>query len=135
MKLRITLDGVTYDLDVEFLDEEGQVSTQSAPVAAPSSAVPAASARPAPAKAPSGAPAAPPAGIAGDKSVVSPLAGTVFKLLVKVGDQVKVNQELLVLEAMKMETNIVAALAGTIKNVAVAEGQAVRQGQLLVEFE
>jgi biotin carboxyl carrier protein len=135
MKLRITLDGVTYDLDVEFPDE-GEASTRSAPAAAPGPAISAAAPKPAPAKAPSAAPAAAPqAGASGDKSVLCPLAGTVHKVLVKVGDQVKTNQELLVLEAMKMETNIVAAMAGTIKNVAVAEGQAVRQGQLLIEFE
>lgn len=132
MKLRITLDGVTYDLDVEFLDEV-QAPTQPLPSqVAPSAAAPS---KPAPKPAKAAPAVAPPPGAVADKTVTCPLAGTVFKLLVKVGDEVKVNQDLLVLEAMKMETNIVAAGAGTIKNVAVAEGQAVRQGQLLIEFE
>ena len=91
----------------------------------------------APAAAPSSAPKAPAAAPTGaaEKIVNSPLSGTVFKVLVKVGDSVDVNQDLLILEAMKMETNIVAAMAGTIKNVAVAEGEAVTQGQFLIEFE
>lgn len=129
MKMRITLDGVTYDLDVEFLEEGGE-------------AVPVRPAAPSPAGAPKAAakpsaalkPAAPlPEGA--DKTVTSPLSGTVFKLLVKVGDSVETNQDLLILEAMKMETNVVAAGPGTIKNIHVAEGDAVTQGQLLMEFE
>jgi glutaconyl-CoA/methylmalonyl-CoA decarboxylase subunit gamma len=131
MKLRITLDGVTYDLDVEFLDET-QAATQPLPAAPAPRPVVASAGSAKPVAAP---PVTPPPGAATDKTVLSPLSGTVFKLLVKVGDSVQLNQELLVLEAMKMETNIVAAGAGVIKNVAVAEGQAVRQGQLLIEFE
>ena len=131
MKLRITLDGVTYDLDVEFLDE-AMAPTQPLPSRpAPASGTPAAAAAP---KAAAPAPTPPP-GESADKTVTSPLSGTVFKILVKVGDQVEANQDLLILEAMKMETNVVAAAGGVIKNVAVAEGDAVSQGQLLIEFE
>ena len=131
MKLRITLDGVTYDLDVEFLDE-AEAPTQplpSKPAAAGASAAPAA---PPSAAAPAAKPAAAPSG---DKTVTSPLSATVFKILVKVGDEVAPSQDLLILEAMKMETNIVAAAGGVIKNVLVAEGDAVAQGQALIEFE
>ena len=135
MKLRITLDGVTYDLDVEFLDD-ALAPTQPLPSRpAPAGGAPAAApAAPKAAAAPAAAPTPPP-GESADKSVSSPLSGTVFKILVKVGDQVETNQDLLILEAMKMETNVVAAAAGVIKNVAVAEGDAVSQGQLLIEFE
>jgi len=130
MKLRITLDGVTYDLDVEFLDE-ATVPTQPLPT------------RPAPSASASAKPAVgsvapsptPPAGATADKTVTSPLSATVFKILVKVGDRVDTNQDLLVLQAMKMETNVVAAAAGVIKNIPVAEGAAVSQGQVLIEFE
>jgi len=130
MKLRITLDGVTYDLDVEFLEEGGEaVPTR------PSAPSPAGASKPTAApSAPSKKPAAPLPESA-DKTITSPLSGTVFKLLVKVGDSVEANQDLLILEAMKMETNIVAAGPGTIKNIHVAEGDAVTQGQLLMEFE
>ncbi|MFZ0257591.1 MAG: acetyl-CoA carboxylase biotin carboxyl carrier protein subunit [Gammaproteobacteria bacterium] len=129
MKLRITLDGVTYDLDVEFLEEGGEAI----PVR-PSAPSPKGASKPAGASSPAPKPAAPlPEGA--DKTITSPLSGTVFKLLVKVGDSVESNQDLLILEAMKMETNIVAAGPGTIKNIHVAEGDAVTQGQLLMEFE
>jgi biotin carboxyl carrier protein len=132
MKLRVTLEGVSYDLDVEFLeDDEGH------PAPAPRvSTPPPAGGKSAPTGAPA-SPAKPPAPLpeGADNTVTSPISGTVFKLLVKVGDTVEANQDLLILEAMKMETNIVAVLAGTIKNVVVAEGDAVTQGQLLIEFE
>lgn len=129
MKMRITLDGVTYDLDVEFLEEGGE-AVPVRPAAPSPSGAPKAAAKPSAAS----KPAAPlPEGA--DKTVTSPLSGTVFKLLVKVGDSVETNQDLLILEAMKMETNVVAAGPGTIKNVHVAEGDAVTQGQLLMEFE
>lgn len=132
MKLRITLDGVTYDLDVEFLDD-AQVPTQPMP-SRPAPATGAPATAPA-AAAPKAAAPTPPAGQSADNSVTCPISGSVFKILVKVGDQVETNQDLLILEAMKMETNIVAAAAGVIKNVAVAEGDTVSQGQLLIEFE
>ncbi len=131
MKLRITLDGVTYDLDVEFLDEAlaptQPLPSRPAPLVGASASAPSASA---PALAPT-----PPPGTTADKTVTSPLSATVFKILVKVGDHVQANQDLLVMEAMKMETNVVAAAAGVIKNIPVAEGDAVSQGQVLIEFE
>ena len=131
MKLKITLDGVTYDLDVEFVeDEPGEpkpmpVATTPKPGSGSSAPAATAAARP---------PARPPQG-GGDKTITSPISGTVFKLLVKVGDTVDTNQDLIILEAMKMETNIISAAPGTIKNVVVAEGDTVTQGQLLIEFE
>lgn len=129
MKLRITLDGVTYDLDVEFLEEGGEAVPVRSSAPAPGGA-----SKSAAASGPARKPAAPlPEGA--DKTITSPLSGTVFKLLVKVGDSIETNQDLLILEAMKMETNIVAAGPGTIKNIHVAEGDAVTQGQLLMEFE
>lgn len=134
MKLRITLDGVTYDLEVEFVDEGEAAPPSGATGAAPTAPAPAAPAAKAPAAAPAKPAAAPPSG-GGDKAISSPLSGTVFRVLVKVGDTVDANQDLLILEAMKMETNVVSTMAGTIKNVAVAEGDSVSQGQLLIEFE
>lgn len=129
MKLRITLDGVTYDLDVEFVEEGGEaLPTRPSP--------PATGGAPKPAAAPSSAPKpAAPLPEGADKTITSPISGTIWKLLVKVGDSVETNQDLLILEAMKMETNVVAAGPGTIKNIHVAEGDAVTQGQLLMEFE
>lgn len=125
--LRITLEGKTYDVAVEVLGEGA-----SAPVAAPAPVQPAAVGQPqgvAPtAVAP--APVAPPA--AGAGSVLSPMAGQVMKIKVAVGASVSAGQEVIVLEAMKMETPISAAAAGTVQAISVKEGEAVSEGQVLL---
>ena len=89
---------------------------------------PASSAPPKPAPAPDAA--AP----AGGNEVPSPVAGTVQDVRVKAGDTVDVNDTLLVLEAMKMESNVASPVAGTVKEVLVAAGDAVSAGQVLVRF-
>jgi len=66
--------------------------------------------------------------------VVSPIAGTVVSVKCKAGDEVAQGQELLVIEAMKMNTSIAAPGAGTVKQVLVAAGDSVRENQQLVEF-
>lgn len=67
-------------------------------------------------------------------TVKAPLPGTVLNVLTKVGDQVKVGDQLLVLEAMKMENNIKADRAGTVKSVLVNAGDSVMEGDPLVEI-
>ena len=69
------------------------------------------------------------------KQVGSSIPGTVLKVLVNEGDEVKENQPLVVVEAMKMETEIVAAEAGKVKSIYVTEGQKVEAGELMVAFE
>lgn len=64
--------------------------------------------------------------------VNSPLAGNIFKVLVKPGDAVEKNQVIIIMEAMKMETEIRAAQAGTVGQVAIREGDAVQVGDLLL---
>lgn len=128
MKLKITVHGVAYEVDVEVLDAENDFM-QASPL--PAAYAPHA---PMPAQAaPMAAPAAPPRGAAGD-NVISPIAGTVLEVKVKAGDEVKNGQELLVIEAMKMETAIAAHRDGTVKAVPVAAGDSVRENELLVEF-
>jgi glutaconyl-CoA/methylmalonyl-CoA decarboxylase subunit gamma len=120
--LRITLEGKTYDVAVEVL---GENASTPAPVAsAPQAAAPVAA--PPPAQAPA-APAP-----AGAGSVLSPMAGQVMKIKVAVGATVSQNQEVIVLEAMKMETPIYAPAAGTVKAISVKEGEAVAEGQALL---
>ena len=115
MKLRITVQGVKYDVDVEVLD--GSAAAQPhAPSAAP------------PAAGDGG-------GGGGGEEVTSPIAGTVFDIRVKPGDHVAVNDTLLVLEAMKMESNVASPHAGTVAEVNVAVGDSVTHGQVLVRFQ
>ena len=121
--LRITLEGKTYDVAVEIL---GENASTPAPVAyAPAQAASAPAAPP-----PAAAPAAP--APAGAGSVLSPMAGQVMKIKVAVGATVSQNQEVIVLEAMKMETPIYAPTAGTVKAINVKEGEAVAEGQALL---
>ena len=126
MKLKITVHGVAYEVDVEVLDAEHDF-LQAGPL-------PAVAAPPAP---PGAAPmAAPPAiPVSAEGGIMSPIAGTVLEIKCKAGDAVKNGQELLVIEAMKMETAIAASHDGTVKTVCVAAGDAVRENERLVEFE
>jgi pyruvate carboxylase len=63
------------------------------------------------------------------------IPGTIIKVLVKEGDSVKEGESLLVIEAMKMETNIVASTTGTIESVLIKEGQQVKTGELLMKIK
>ncbi|MEX0777563.1 MAG: biotin/lipoyl-containing protein [Phycisphaeraceae bacterium] len=128
MKLRITVEGVAYEVDVEVLEESAgspaPASYRSSPAAAPT-----APAAPAPAR-PAASTVSP-----GDKVCKAPIAGTITKINAKVGDTVEVNQVLLVMEAMKMETNISSPVAGRVRNIKATAGAAVKTGDVLVEFE
>lgn len=124
MKLQITIDGKAYEVDVEVLeDEEPQ---QTSPFAS----------HPAPAVASGGShvPSHSGAWDSNGKTARSPLMGLVIKVNVTTGQQVNAGDVLLVLEAMKMETNIAAPHAGIVKSIHVAEGDSVKQNQILVEL-
>ncbi|HOK41621.1 MAG TPA: biotin/lipoyl-binding protein [bacterium] len=69
------------------------------------------------------------------KDIICPMAGLVSKILVKVGDEVKVGQPVLILEAMKMANEIVAHLNGRVKEIKVKEGDNVNNKQLLIVIE
>ena len=115
--VRISFEGKTYDVEVEVLDS-AVAAAPAAPVAAP--------AAPAPAAAPAAAP------VAGGTEVKSPLAGSVFKLKVTVGDTVAANQEVAVIEALKMENPVVAPCAGKVTSISVKETDTVTDGQVLM---
>ena len=68
-------------------------------------------------------------------AIKAPLPGNIFKILVKEGDEVKAGDNLLIMEAMKMENEIKAEKSGTVAAVKVTEGEAVLQGAVLVEFK
>jgi biotin carboxyl carrier protein len=73
--------------------------------------------------------------VTGLSKVEAPLPGTMFKVNIKEGDTVKKGDTILVLEAMKMENNILAEINGVVKKLHVSEGDAVLQGDVLVEIE
>jgi methylmalonyl-CoA carboxyltransferase small subunit len=65
----------------------------------------------------------------------SPVAGVVIKVNVKPGQAIQANDLMVVLEAMKMETNVTAPVEGKVKTVKVAQGDSVKVNQVVVEFE
>ncbi|MEH7306207.1 acetyl-CoA carboxylase biotin carboxyl carrier protein subunit [Neobacillus drentensis] len=67
--------------------------------------------------------------------VMAVMAGNVWKVLVKVGDQVEEGQDVVILESMKMEIPIAAEFDGTVKEVKVNEGDFVNEGDVIVEIE
>jgi biotin carboxyl carrier protein len=69
------------------------------------------------------------------RKVAAPLPGVILKVQVKDGDAVKVGDILMVMEAMKMENNILAESSGTITSIKVKEGESVLQGDILMEIE
>ena len=71
----------------------------------------------------------------GKAKVTAPIPGVVLSLNVKVGDTIKENDLLLVLEAMKMENSIVAEKSGVVTAINVTAGQQVLQGEIMIEFE
>ena len=73
--------------------------------------------------------------VSGLSKVEAPLPGTIFKINVKEGDEVKKGQVLLIMEAMKMENNVLAEKDGKVSKINVTEGASVLQGDVLVEIE
>lgn len=127
--IRISFEGKSYDVEVEVLD------SASAPVvSAPAYVAPAPVAAAPVVAAPAPAPVAAAPVSAGGTEVHSPMMGLVFKIKVKVGDTVAANQEVVVLEAMKMETPIYAPAAGTVTAIHIKEQDSVSEGQVLLNI-
>lgn len=120
---KITVNGKVYEVDVE---EVGGVQRSAPSPSAPSSAPAAPKANPAPAPA-SAAPIA-----AGEGRIDAPMPGTVLDVLVSPGDQVEAGQVLVILEAMKMENEIMAPVAGKVIQVNATKGAAVNSGDPLL---
>lgn len=121
MKLKVTVNGTAYEVDVEVEEDSPTLSsigtfgggysgpTPTAPVSASMSA-------------------------ASANAVVAPLAGSVSKILVEDGQEIEAGQVLCILEAMKMETEITAPAAGTVREILVKVGDSVQGGQALIEL-
>jgi len=128
MKLKINIDGKQYEADIEVVEDE-RAETAGAGQARP--ALPRSGAR-TPLTAPSSN-EGPVAGTAAN-ACTSSIVGIVVKVLVTEGQEVKKGENVLVLEAMKMESNVVAPVSGVVKAIRVGPGDSVKKGQVLIEF-
>lgn len=136
-KFKISIDGTQYLVEMEEVGAPqptpaDAVPAPAAPAPAPAPApvpAPAPAAAPAPAPEPAPAPAAP--AVAGSFAQTAPMPGTILDIHVKVGDTVAANQPVMVLEAMKMENEVVAEQAGTIASINVEKGAMVNPGDTL----
>lgn len=118
MKLKVTVNQTAYEVDVEVAEEAPQqlgaivIGGKGGSAAAPAAGATGASAN----------------------AITAPLAGSVFKILCKEGDEVKAGQVVVILEAMKMETEITAPKDGTVAKILVDVSTPVQGGQALVEL-
>jgi glutaconyl-CoA decarboxylase len=124
---RVTVAGESYEVVVEELGP-GPAAVKAVERVQPQAA------KAAPGESPVVPPAPAPRQPAGGGSVTSPLPGKVLSVRAQVGQKVKRGDLLLVIEAMKMENEIFAAAAGTVRKVHVTAGQNVETGDLLAEF-
>jgi biotin carboxyl carrier protein len=113
---KVNVNGNTYEITLEVIDK-ADIKTAPAPVAAPAQEAPAA------------APA--PAGVQGSVTIAAPMPGTILKVNVSNGQAVKKGDVLMVLEAMKMENEIMAPNDGTVSSVNVNAGASVEAGTTL----
>lgn len=133
MKLQISVEGKTYEVDVELPEEEEPAPHAYLGYRSPHAGTCVAPAPPPVVSAKPNGTAAPVA----DESKVcrSPIAGVVIRVNAQPGQQLQPNDLLLVLEAMKMETNVTAPVAGKVKAINVQPGDGVQVNQVLVELE
>ena len=125
MKYKVTLNNRVYEVEVEqgeaMLVDEYELAAAAAP--APVAAAPVVAAAP--------AAAAAPVSVAAGAPVKSPMPGNILKINVTQGQQVKEGDVIMILEAMKMENEIVATRSGTIAQIAVSKGAVVETGAVL----
>ena len=128
MKYKITLQGRTYEVEVErgeamLLDEyDAKAPVPAAPAVAPA----------APADAPAAAPAPAAGPVAAGTKVDSPLPGNILDIKVSVGQAVKAGDVLIIIEAMKMENEVAAPCDGVVKQIVTSKGAVVATGDTLL---
>jgi methylmalonyl-CoA carboxyltransferase small subunit len=133
VKLQISIDSKLYEVEVEVPEESGpRYMNGYVPPYAPTSRVTVPTPPP---TAPSNGSAPSNGGGASGNVCKSPMAGVVVKINAQLGQQIQENDLLMVLEAMKMETNITAPMSGKIKAINVNPGDAVTVDQVVVEFD
>lgn len=125
MKYKVTLNNRVYEVEVEqgeaMLVDEYELAAPAAPAPAAAAAAPVAAA----------APAAAPVAVAAGEAVKSPMPGNILKINVTQGQKVNEGDVIMILEAMKMENEIVATRSGTIAQIAVSKGAVVETGAVL----
>ena len=126
-KAHVVVNGTPYDVEIEGQVPAAQPAAPAPAAPQPAAAAPAPKAEEKPAAQPAPAPAP-----AGGSPVKAPLPGIINDIKVKVGDQVKAGQTVVILEAMKMENEITAETAGTVTSIAVNKGDNVMEGAVLV---
>ncbi|MBF0176645.1 MAG: biotin/lipoyl-binding protein [Magnetococcales bacterium] len=131
-KLRITIEGTQYEVHVQDITEDNTLYPSpglraDTPVAKP--AVTPAKASAAPKPAPKAAAAS-----AGEADLLAPIGGVVARILVTEGQQVAKGDKVVFLEVMKQKNEILAQRAGTVKNIACKEGDAVEVGDRLLSI-
>jgi methylmalonyl-CoA carboxyltransferase 1.3S subunit len=127
VKLNITIDSKTYEVDVEASEPEAPApprgwTMESSPVRVPAAAPP-------PVKAVDASP------VNEAKVCRSPVSGIVVRVATQPGQTLQIGDVLLILEAMKMETSVTSPVAGKVAAIKVAQGESVQCGQVMVEFE
>jgi methylmalonyl-CoA carboxyltransferase small subunit len=129
LKLQIGINGKNYEVEVEVIEDDETPRLPNSGPYQPFQTTVLSSPTPVKPAAAAGEPQ-----VAEEKVCRSPVAGVVIKVNVKLGQQIKTNDLLMVLEAMKMETNIAAPVNGEVRAIRVAPGDPVKVNQVLVEF-
>jgi methylmalonyl-CoA carboxyltransferase 1.3S subunit len=129
LKLKIGVDGNEYVVDIEVLEDDSAGPVYLAPHGQPTTVQPVAAAIPTVNQLTLDP------NVDETKVCRSPVAGVVVKLNIQPGQVLQTNDLMMVLEAMKMETNITAPVAGKVKQINVAQGDGVQVNQVVVEFE
>ena len=120
-KYKVNVNGTNYEIAIELIDADAKVEEIKS---APAPAAPAAQAA-----------AAPVATAGNGETVNSPMPGNILAVNVNVGDTVSEGQVLMILEAMKMENEIMAPVGGKITSISVTKGATVESGTLLCTIE
>ncbi len=127
--MKIGIDGNEYVVDIEVLEDDSAGPVYLTPHGQPTTV------QPVTAPVPGAGPVPGEENVDESKVCRSPVAGVVVKLNVQPGQTLQTNDLMMVLEAMKMETNITAPVVGKVKKINVAQGDGVKVNQILVEFE
>lgn len=131
---KVKVNGTEYDVAVREVNDASGVVTAASQVVASTPVAKQEVVQPEPPKQEEKAPVAAPAPSAGAIKVTAPMPGNIWKLKTNIGAKVNKHDVLLILEAMKMENEIVAPEAGTVTNILVKEGDSVNPGQVMVEI-